>query len=395
MHSLSCLLWLLGILFSTSLSLQHSILGERTLNELSMEEISTLISSPDPVKNVDPFSPSSHLSKILIPRPPDTDNNTMVRNYIVSTLKALKWQIEEDEFIDQTPVGPRRFVNIIATKDPTASRQVTLAAHYDSKYFPSYPLNQFVGATDSAAPCAMMLDLAEALNLLLDERKQRLEAGLEEDDDVSETTLQLIFFDGEEAFENWTDIDSIYGARHLAEKWAKTYVQPHTKRRLMNAQATEISTIEHLILLDLLGAPDPSIRSYFLETGWLFDAMVSVEKRLGQSSAFAYGDEKSMTAGKWRSYFRSRYANDVNLGYVGDDHVPFLRRGVSVLHLIPEPFPRVWHKLSDDASALDIPTMRRWNLILRIFISEYLNLRPSRSKRNVGTYVKSELELVS
>lgn len=72
---------------------------------------------------------------------------------------------------------------------------------------------QFVGATDSAAPCAMMLDLAEALNPLLEKRTARLEAGEEEDEDIADTTLQLVFFDGEEAFVEWTDTDSIYGAR--------------------------------------------------------------------------------------------------------------------------------------------------------------------------------------
>lgn len=29
----------------------------------------------------------------------------------------------------------------------------------------------------------------------------------------------FIFFDGEEAFKSWGPKDSIYGARHLAEKW--------------------------------------------------------------------------------------------------------------------------------------------------------------------------------
>jgi glutaminyl-peptide cyclotransferase len=58
-----------------------------------------------------------------------------------------------------------------------------------------------------------MLDLAEALTPLLNARKERLEAGLEKDKDVSETTLQLVFFDGEEAFVKWMDTDSIYGAR--------------------------------------------------------------------------------------------------------------------------------------------------------------------------------------
>jgi len=59
----------------------------------------------------------------------------------------------------------------------------------------------------------MMLDLAEALNPLLDHRKERLEAGHEDDEDMAETTLQLVFFDGEEAFKEWTSDDSIYGAR--------------------------------------------------------------------------------------------------------------------------------------------------------------------------------------
>ena len=72
----------------------------------------------------------------------DTPNNTLVRNYIVSTLKALNWHIELDEFIDSTPLGPKRFTNIIATKDPNASRRVVLSAHFDSKYFPKFPENQ-------------------------------------------------------------------------------------------------------------------------------------------------------------------------------------------------------------------------------------------------------------
>ena len=63
-----------------------------------------------------------------------------------------------------------------------------------------------------------MLDLAETLDPLLNERMVRLENGEEDDEDVSETTLQLVFFDGEEAFKDWTATDSIYGAR---------YVSPH------------------------------------------------------------------------------------------------------------------------------------------------------------------------
>ena len=162
----------------------------------------------------------------------DTENNTLVRNYIVSTLKALDWHVELDEFTADTPYGAKHMANIIATKDQSASRRLVLSAHFDSKFFESYPQNQvsslktcclsvlavtsfqFVGATDSAMSCAMMLDLAETLNPFLDKRKQRLEKGEEEEDEgVADVTLQLVFFDGEEAFQFWTDTDSVYGAR--------------------------------------------------------------------------------------------------------------------------------------------------------------------------------------
>jgi hypothetical protein len=35
----------------------------------------------------------------------------------------------------------------------------------------------------------------------------------------------------------------------------------------------------------------------------------------------------------------------------------------------------------DDATILDLPTMRAWNLILRVFFVEYLGLGPDLSKR--------------
>lgn len=65
-------------------------------------------------------------------------------------------------------------------------------------------------------PCALMLDLAQALDPLLTKRDAAREAGLLEDDeeeDVADTTLQLVFFDGEEAYKDWTATDSVYGAR--------------------------------------------------------------------------------------------------------------------------------------------------------------------------------------
>lgn len=87
--------------------------------------------------------------------------------HIKTTLGSLGagWEVTEDRFTSQTPYGPLPFTNIIATLNPSAKRRLVLACHYDSKYYqPQWHGREFQGATDSAVPCAMMLELARALD---------------------------------------------------------------------------------------------------------------------------------------------------------------------------------------------------------------------------------------
>jgi hypothetical protein len=92
-----------------------------------------------------------------------------------------------------------------------------------------------------------MLDITETLNPLLNvctRQVEQDELDPDEDEDTAKMTLQLIFFDGEEAFMYWLDMDPIYGARsvflsslipticsyicsshsHLTKNWAMTYL---------------------------------------------------------------------------------------------------------------------------------------------------------------------------
>ena len=57
----------------------------------------------------------------------------------------------------------------MATLDATAPRRLVLACHHDSKKLPN-----FVGATDSAVPCAILLDLAISLQGQLNELKRNV-----------------------------------------------------------------------------------------------------------------------------------------------------------------------------------------------------------------------------
>ena len=132
--------------------------------------------------------------------------------------------------------------------------------------------------------------------------------------------------------------------RHLAHKWSTTYIAPHSKRRLLPTSTTELGTIEHLILLDLLGAPNPQIRSSFLDTAWLHDVIASVEERLADSGAFAYRKD-GVQANEFVPFFVPRTNPHFSFGGIEDDHIPFQRLGVNVLHIIASPFPHVWHTL--------------------------------------------------
>ena len=68
-------------------------------------------------------------------------------------------------------------------------------------------------------------------------------------------TLQFIFFDGEEAFKTWTSTDSLYGSRHLASKWSRT---PYSYQ---GVSGNQLDRIDVFMLLDLLGAANPVIKS--------------------------------------------------------------------------------------------------------------------------------------
>lgn len=113
-------------------------------------------------------------------------------------------------------------------------------------------LNFFItGATDSAVPCAMMLNLIAVMKDDLAKIRNR-----------TDLSLKLIFFDGEEAFVEWGPNDSIYGAKHLAVKYSNNKLVA----RSTNEEITDLHRIDVLMLLDLLGAPNPRFYSYFQDT---------------------------------------------------------------------------------------------------------------------------------
>lgn len=294
----------------------------------------------------------AHLRPILVERLPGTAGSQAVRQHISSQLGSLSagWSVEVDSFPSPTPRGQVTFSNILAVLDPQAPRRLVLACHYDSKSLPpppDDPQRVFLGASDSAVPCAMMLELVTALDAQLKALTQQ----------KAPVTLQLVFFDGEEAFEEWTATDSLYGSRHLAELMAHT---PHPPGSPHN---TLLQAVDLFVLLDLIGGVDPLFVNHFDNTARWFDRLIAAEKRLHKLGLLSSHPSE-------QSYFRK----DFYLGPVQDDHMPFLQRGVPVLHIITTPFPSFWHTLDDTEENMHPPTVENLTKILTVFLAEYLGL---------------------
>ncbi|KAK6068846.1 glutaminyl-peptide cyclotransferase [Seiridium cupressi] len=311
----------------------------------------------------------SLLAPVLIPRVPGTPGSAAARQHFVEFFsKHLPdWRTEWCNSSSKTPAtGDREipFSSLVFTRDPPWAQsgdvgRLTLAAHYDSLYRPE----GFIGAIDSAAPCAVLLHVARSIDAALTKKWEHMEqsgdagSGLEEDKGV-----QIVLLDGEEAWEVWSSTDSLYGARALAEAW-DSQLYP-----AMSTYRTPIKAINLFLLLDLLGGSDPNVPSYFENTHWAYEGMARIEARMRKLGLLQSTPIKPFLPES------RKVPNQFARGYIEDDHIPFLVRGVPILHIIPNPFPTVWHTMNDDGEHLDIVTLDDWAKIVTGFVAEWMEL---------------------
>jgi Zn-dependent M28 family amino/carboxypeptidase len=129
--------------------------------------------------------------------------------------------------------------------------------------------------------------------------------------------LYLVWLDGEEAYGEWSATDSLYGSRHLAQKWA--------------ADGTA-ARIRALINVDMIGDKDLNIVTETYSYEPLRRTVWQVAAQLGRGQHFT-GQEYP----------------------IEDDHVPFLKRGVKAIDLIDfsyGPNHSWWHTAEDTVDKL-------------------------------------------
>ncbi len=231
------------------------------------------------------------------PRPSGSPALANMRKWIVGELKARKVPVIEEVFTATTPKGPVVMRNIIARFPGKSTRAIVFSGHYDTKHIPGVKFN---GANDGGSSTGFLLEMARVL------------AGAPRGDDV-----YLVWFDGEEAVEQWSETDSLYGSRHLAARWA--------------ADGT-LGRIRALVNVDMIGDRDLGILNEL-------NSSLPLRRLIWQIAA---------DLGYRKHFLPDTFAID-------DDHMPFVRLGVPAVDLIDYdygPKNSYWHTAQDTMDKL-------------------------------------------
>ncbi len=239
------------------------------------------------------------------PRPPGSAAAEETRRYIKAQMAAIGVQVAEQAFVAKTPIGPVKMANVRATIPGARPDRILLGGHYDTKLFREF---RFVGANDAGSSTAFLIEMARVLA----PRKNPF-------------TIELLFFDGEEAFIDWyLGDDNRYGSRHYVQEAKRT---------------GDLARIKALVLVDMIGDRDLLIKRETASTPWLTDTIWSTARSLGYGSVFS----------------DTLYAVD-------DDHVPFLNAGVPAVNVIDLDYPP-WHTADD---TLDKVSARSMEIVGRV-----------------------------
>ncbi len=236
-------------------------------------------------------------------RPAGSQADRKLQALIRAELKPLGCEIIDDSFRASTPLGPVAMRNIIARFRGSSGQIVAIAGHYDTK---SIPGTYFLGANDGGSSTGFLLELARVLSRL-----------------PHKNDIYLVWLDGEEAIAQWSDTDGTYGSRHLAAKWA--------------VDGT-LSRVKALINVDMIGDRDLTLVNDTNSTDWLRRLVWETAGQLGLSSHF------SGVAGS-----------------LEDDHIPFIKAGVSAVDLIDfdyGPQNSWWHTDRDTMDELSAPSLQ-------------------------------------
>lgn len=279
------------------------------------------------------------------PRPAGSEALEASRVYLIEELAALGWETQRQTFTDQTPEGEIEFTNLRARFGENRwDEKISglLCSHYDTKLYTRF---EFVGANDAGSSSGVLVELARVLQSRPDLAKE----------------LELVFFDGEEAFgPNITPRDGLYGSKHYA------------KEMLMNRKLIP----DWGLLLDMVGDKDLKIRAGVQipgssikdlakareEDGYVVD-MKEVQGTIQEMSKQLLSAAEDLDV---------RKEVGISPDYIIDDHIPLnVIAGIPTIDLIDFDFP-YWHTPGDTLDKISAESLEISGRVTLQMVEKYL-----------------------
>jgi len=250
----------------------------------------------------------------LGPHPAGSDAIGKARDYIEAQLRQTGWQVIRQAFTDDTPRGKIHFVNLIArfAGDGTQAPSFLLCSHYDTKLFDTI---RFVGANDGGSSTGLLLELARVLGQHPNLARK----------------VELAFFDGEEAFENFSATDGLYGSRYFARQ----------------LQGDDAKKIRGGILFDMIG-----------------DRSLDITLPPDSPSLLAQDVFAAAEALKLRKYFSYLDRNLI------DDHAPLNAIGIPTIDIIDFNYPS-WHTAGDTMDKISAQSLQVVGSVALYYLAEF------------------------
>ncbi len=244
-----------------------------------------------------------------------SEANRQAGKLILTELQAQGWSTTEQIFTYEGTMVR----NLLAARGE-GSKAILIGAHYDTRRNadmddPSIPV---MGANDGASGVAVLLELSRVL-----------------DWKAPDTQIYLAFFDAEDngRLDGW---DWIVGSTYMAEQWGAASEPP----------------LRVMVLVDMVGDAN---QTFFYEG----NSNRALQEELWTMAAeLGYGD---------RFIPEERYT-------MLDDHVPFLRRGITAVDIIDFDYP-YWHTTQDTPDKVTPASLEAVGRVLEVWL-ESQNAQP-------------------
>ena len=252
-------------------------------------------------------------------RVPGSPTHKAAREWMVETMKAYGWSVEEEHFTAKVYTGEELpGTNIIAKYNPAAATRILLAAHYDTRHIAekdeteSRKSDPIMGADDGASGVGVLMSLAKTIG------ESPLEIGVD-----------IVLFD----LEDYGDPDSTNGDSSSwaigSAHWAKNVDRKYKPK--------------HAILLDMVGAKDATFpqETYSRRMNkQLVDKVWKLAQDMGYGNYFVNEDR----------------------GGVQDDHLSVANYAgipmIDIIHKTTDGFGHYHHTHKDDIEIIDKRTMK-------------------------------------